>query len=114
MSKVTVTSPVPDYTGVTAGIAFADGKGEFDPTRQHAAARYFDRHGYTYPKPGDEQGESEPSAEPTKPAEPDAADSGDASKPADDEQGESAESDEPAAESTDEQAKPARGKTASK
>jgi len=63
MSKVTVSSPNPDYSGVTAGIEFASGKGEFDPSRQHAAARYFDRHGYTYkgaPKPVDDEQETDP------------------------------------------------------
>ena len=48
MSKVTVKSPSPTYNGITAGVSFADGEGTFDPSRQHAAARYFDRHGYTY------------------------------------------------------------------
>lgn len=48
MAKVKVQSPSKTYSGVTAGVRFSDGVGEFDPKRQIAAARYFDRHGYTY------------------------------------------------------------------
>jgi hypothetical protein len=65
MSTVTVKSPSPTYTGITAGVSFVDGKGTFDPSRQHAAARYFDRHGYTYAAP-----KSEPPLTAITPSEP--------------------------------------------
>lgn len=38
-----ITTPVEGYTGVVAGVAFADGKGE---TAEPAALAYFARKGY--------------------------------------------------------------------
>lgn len=115
MSKVTVTSPNPNYTGVTAGIAFADGKGEFDPDRQHAAARYFDRHGYTYPageSVGDEQADE--SSEPTEPGEPTAPEGEQADEQPDEQPDELAAENGEQTEQADEPTKPSKGKTASK
>lgn len=48
MSKIKVKSPNEKYSGVSAGVRFVDGVGEFDPKKQAAAARYFERHGYTF------------------------------------------------------------------
>jgi len=96
MSKVTVKSPSPTYTGITAGVSFVDGEGTFDPSRQHAAARYFDRHGYTYPRAAEQPETIEPAE-----SEPEST------EPADGEQTE-----EPTAEPADTEAEPAESEPA--
>ncbi|HEX9993928.1 MAG TPA: hypothetical protein VGB14_13445, partial [Acidimicrobiales bacterium] len=45
----TVRSPNPSYTGVSAGVSFADGVGYTDRTDQLG---WFERHGYTVEKGG--------------------------------------------------------------
>lgn len=42
-----VTSPNKSYNGVSAGVRFVEGVGEFDPKKQIAAREYFERHGYS-------------------------------------------------------------------
>jgi len=107
MAKVTVKSPNPEYSGITAGIQFSNGEATFDPARQHAAARYFDRHGYTYgePEPVEADEPAEPVAAEQQPAEPDTE-----APPADGDEpdaSDAATADEPAP-VDDEPAKPAR------
>src|SRR5678815_89947 len=46
MGKVTVKSPVRDFTGDVAGIAFADGSASVDPKEHPGAYQYFMDAGY--------------------------------------------------------------------
>lgn len=50
-----VTSPNKNYTGISAGVRFVEGVGEFDPKKQIAAREFFDRHGYSYGTDAPEQ-----------------------------------------------------------
>ncbi|MBM4542741.1 hypothetical protein GS463_27590 [Rhodococcus hoagii] len=53
----TINAPVKDFTGVVAGVHFADGQAETD---NEAAIQYFERHGYGVDGSADDAAERKP------------------------------------------------------
>lgn len=76
MAAQRITTPVEGFTGVVAGVSFANGEGETD---NEVALAYFRRHGYGIEAVGKHAApaEPEPPKEPQPPAEPPANPEGD-------------------------------------
>lgn len=53
----TIKTPVKDFSGIVAGVHFADGKGETDDEN---AIAYFERQGYGVDRPAEEPDEKSP------------------------------------------------------